>query len=362
MVPAGCDNSGAGSCSNKGFAAKMVQQYFTGRRAALAAGMLAAGPAWAQQNRPAQQPARGATQQGQVILGRDGWLFGAWEDVRNVDLRRTREVCRYINGAVTAMTEAGFRVALCVTPTKARVYEEFLPDDFRPSADAQARYATVLEEFGRGQAMIADHATQFAQLRRSQRDALFFKADIHWTPIGGAAAAGELARVVRERGNLPAATRRGTQLGDMLTMRYERNDLAEMLGPDQQRRFPFENFRVRRIQGAPQGVGLIEEDGADVIIVGNSFMQTGYGFPPMFSNQLNRPVALAVQVGRFGPYATLLNYLRSDLFRQNRPNLIVWHFLEGNMEVMPDSQGFWGSAAMPQRQFTDELRRLARRA
>ncbi|MCX7371350.1 MAG: hypothetical protein NTW56_02740 [Alphaproteobacteria bacterium] len=340
----------------------MAKQFPIGRRAALAGGIMAATPALAQQNRPAQQPARSDAQQGQVIIGRDGWLFAAWEDIRRVDLRRTREVARYINGAVAIMAEAGFRVALCVTPTKARVYEEFLPDDFRPNADATARYDAVLEEFARGPALLVDHATQSAQLRRSQRDALFFKADIHWTPVTGAAAAAELARVVRERGNLPAATRHGTQLGDMLTMRYERNDLAEMLGPEQQRRFPFENFRVRRIQGAPQGVGLIEEDGADVIIVGNSFMQTGCGFPPMFSNQLNRPVALAVQVGRFGPYTTLLNYLRSDLFRQNRPNLIVWHFLEGNMEVMPDNPGFWGSAAMPARQFTDELRRLARRA
>lgn len=344
----------------------------TGRRAMLA-GLAAAAPALAQ-NRPGSTPPASAppasappagpptSREGEVILGRDGWLFGAWEDVRSVDLRRTRELCRYLNSAIAILRGEGLQVALCVTPTKARVYQEFLPADFQPSADATARYGALMEELGRGDTLMVDHAAQFAALRRSSRDPLFFKADIHWTPAGGAAAATDLAKLIRDRARLPAPRRPGTRLGDHLSMRYESNDLAGMLPPAQRTRFPFEQFRVRRITGAPQGVGLIEEDGADCVIAGNSFMQTGFGFPPMLSNQLNRPVSLAVQVGRFGPYTTLLNYLKSELFRNERPQLIVWHFLEGNMEVMPDHTGYWGSSAMPARQFTDELRRLARRA
>lgn len=311
---------------------------------------------------PAVPRADPASREGEVIHGRDGWLFGAWEDIRRVELRRTRELCQYLNGAVRIMRAEGLRVAICVTPAKARIYQDFLPADFQPNADATARYAAVMEELGRGEAIVFDHATQFAALRRSSRDALFFKADIHWTPAGGAAAATELAKLVKSQASLPAPRRPGTGLGDYISMRYESNDLAGMLPPAQRARFPFEQFRVRRIIGAPQGVGLIEEDGADCVIVGNSFMQTGFGFPPMFSNQLARPVALAVQVGRFGPYTTLLNYLKSDLFRNERPNLIVWHFLEGNMEVMPDHSGYWGSSAMPAAQFISELRRLVRRA
>jgi len=341
------------------------------RRTALAAGVTFTGPALAQNRPPPQQPVR--AQQGspaapaqaesnQVVIGRDGWLFGAWENVRQVDLRKTREVCRYISQSVQVIQEAGIKVALCVTPMKARVYREFLPADFQFSTEADQRYGVVMEELQRSRALMIDHATQFAQLRRSQRDALFFKADIHWTPIGGAAAATELGKLVQSQGGLPAPTRPGTRLGDYISMRYERNDLVEMLPADQQRRFPFENFRVRRIVGAPQGVGLIDEDNADVVVAGNSFMQTGFGFPPSFSNQINRPVSLAVKVGRFGPYNTLLDYLRSQMFRQTRPALIVWHFLEGNMEVMPDHTGYWGSAAMSARSFSDELRRLVRRA
>ena len=252
-------------------------------------------------------------------------------------------------------------MALCITPTKARIYQEFLPADFQPNADATARYGVLMEELARSQAFMVDHATQLAALRRTSRDPLFFKADIHWTPAGGAAAATDLAKLVKDRAGLPAPRRAGTRLGDFISMRYESNDLAGMLPQAQRGRFPYEQFRVRRIVGAPQGVGLIEEDGADSVVVGNSFMQTGFGFPPMFSNQLARPVSLAVQVGRFGPYTTLLNYLKSDLFRNERPNLLVWHFLEGNMEIMPDHSGYWGSSAMPARQFTEELRRLVRR-
>ncbi len=321
-----------------------------------------AAPALSQERRPSPPVAAASSQLGEVVLGLDGWLFGAWEDVRRVDLRRTRELCQFLNRAIEIMRGEGLKVALSITPTKARVYQEFLPADFRPNADATARYGVVMEELSRSQAFMVDHATQFAALRRTGRDPLFFKADIHWTPVGGAAAANDLAHVVKERAGLPAPGRPGTRLGDYISMRYESNDLAGMLPPAQRGRFPYEQFRVRRIVGAPQGVGLIEEDGADCVVVGNSFMQTGFGFPPMFSNQLSRPVSLAVQVGRFGPYTTLLNYLKSDLFRTERPQLIVWHFLEGNMEVMPDHAGYWGSSAMPARQFTDELRRLVRRA
>ncbi len=316
------------------------------------------GAVQAQQRAPA---AAAGVDPSQVIFGRDGWLFGAWEDVRRVELNRTRDLCRYVNAAVGIMNAAGLKVALCVTPMKARVYQDFLPPTFQMSSDVTARYGVVMEELSRGEAVLVDHATQFAALRRSGRDALFFKADIHWTPFCGAAAATDLAKLVKEKVPLPAPRRPGTRLGDYLSMRYESNDLATFLPPDQRGRFPFEQFRVRRIIGAPQGVGLIEEDEADTVIVGNSFMQTGFGFPPMFSNQLGRAVSLAVQVGRFGPYATLLNYLRSDLFVSDRPKLVVWHFLEGNMEVMPDNSGYWGSSAMPARQFTDELRRLVRR-
>ena len=71
------------------------------RRTALAAGVTFTGPALAQNRPPPQQPVR--AQQGspaapaqaesnQVVIGRDGWLFGAWENVRQVDLRKTREV------------------------------------------------------------------------------------------------------------------------------------------------------------------------------------------------------------------------------------------------------------------------------
>lgn len=329
--------------------------------AAMAGGAIGvAAPARAQP-RPGAGGAQANIDPSQVIFGRDGWLFGAWEDVRRVDLNRTRELCRFINGAIGIMRAEGLKVALCVTPMKARVYQDFLPANFQMSAEATARYALVMEELSRNDTIIVDHATQFAALRRSSRDSLFFKADIHWTPFGGAAAATDLATAVKNRAGLPAPRKPGTRLGDYISMRYESNDLAGFLPPDQRGRFPFEQFRVRRIMGAPSGVGLIEEDGADVTIVGNSFMQTGFGFPPMFSNQLGRAVALAVQVGRFGPYTTLLNYLRSDLFRSERPQLILWHFLEGNMEVMPDNAGYWGSSAMSSRQFTEDLRRLVRR-
>ncbi len=298
---------------------------------------------------------------GNVVIGKDGWLFPAWDDVRRVDLAKTRRVAQFVNSAIQTMKLAGIEVVVSLTPTKARVYPEFLPEGFRSTPDADRRYALVLEELRRQGTLVPDLATLFATMRRSQpAEQIYFKADIHWTPMGAEPAATETAREIKARVQLPAAPRPGTRLGPPVTMRYEKNDLAAELPVAEQRRYPFEPFRVRQVVTQGQAA-LVEDDSADVTVVGNSFMQVGYGFPPMLSNQLARPVALAVKIGRVGPYRTLLDYLASPGFRSQRPKVLVWHFLEGNMEIMPDHTGTWAGAAMAPNAFMTELRnRVAR--
>jgi hypothetical protein len=53
-----------------------------------------------------------------------------------------------------------------------------------------------------------------------------------------------------------------------------------------------------------------------------------------------------------------LEYLASDLYRQQRPKVIIWHLMEGSMEYGPDAMGWWGDSAMPTPKYTAELHRL----
>jgi alginate O-acetyltransferase complex protein AlgJ len=102
---------------------------------------------------------------------------------------------------------------------------------------------------------------------------------------------------------------------------------------------------------------MIEDDTADVVVIGNSYMQPKYNFAPALSNQLNRPVSLVWKVHLVGPYKTLLTYLGSESFRQHRPRAIVWNFHEVDMEPMTNSRAAWPQDAMTDEAFLADVRR-----
>ena len=106
---------------------------------------------------------------------------------------------------------------------------------------------------------------------------------------------------------------------------------------------------------AAPGAGLLEDDSADVAIVGNSFVQPKYGFQAFLSNQMNRPVSLAWRGNNFGPYFTLVEYLKSPQFKRQRPKMLLWMQLEFDMQNMPNSSS-WGQNAMTPDAFLGEVR------
>ncbi len=293
-----------------------------------------------------------------VAIGKDGWLFSAWEDLRVTSLEKSRRVARIISTAVSLLRSAGIEAVICMTPMKARIYGEFLPPDFQPNPAFAGRYADLLQLWHRDGTLVPDLATFFLQQKAAQKELLYFKADIHWTPHGADLAGTEFARQINARHDLPASSQPGLQLGRYFDIRYDRNDLAQLLPPTEAARYPFQTIRLRR--PAASKASLTDDDAADVVVLGNSYMDTDYTFPTVLSNQLNRPVGLLWKPGG-GPFSILVDYLASPQFRQNRPRLIVWHVMEGNMEVMPDHTGMWGSGAMSEESFIGKVRTLAAR-
>jgi alginate O-acetyltransferase complex protein AlgJ len=309
-------------------------------------------------------PAR-AEIRGNVVFGQEGWLFAAWEDIRRVNLTRTRQVAALLGQAVGVLKSAGMEVALTIAPTRARIYPEFLPPDFQPGADVARRYAVVMEELGKSTNIIPDLATLFAALRQRGGENVFFKADTHWTAVTAEAAAAELANTIKARVQLPASPRSGARLGAWQS-NVHGGDLLQLLTAADRAAHPPERFRIRQSAAASGGGssagGLLEDDTADVLIVGNSYMQPYFGFPYALSSQLNRPVGLIWKTARIGPYQTLLDYLGGPQFRAQKPKLLVWHLMEGSMEQMPDAANWWEpTAAMPTARFLSELRRLVGR-
>jgi hypothetical protein len=293
-----------------------------------------------------------------VAVGKDGWLFAIWDNVHHADVQKMRRMAQFVGDAIGVLKHANIDVAISITPSKARVYRDFLPGDFQFSAEADRRYATALEEYRRPGTLVPDLATTFANLRRAQPDAaLFFKGDSHWTAAGAEAAAVGFAREIKEKLRLAPNATPGTRLGPPTSMLQEKNDLAELLPASDRAKYPMQTYLIHKPVEAEGQAALVEEDTADVVVIGNSFMQLKYNFSPMLSNQLNRPVSLAWKVNLYGPYRTLLIYLASESFRRLRPKLIVWNFQETDLEALPDSHENWYSNAMPLQSFMAELHR-----
>ena len=288
------------------------------------------------------------------VIGSDGWLFLAFDSVRRSDLGLVRRTAKTVNEAVAALNAAKIEIVLSFTPAKSRVYREFLPADFKWAGDAEKRYAVALEELRRPGTLVPDQATMFAEARKQHpEELLFFKADTHWTAPGAEKAAVFVASAIKEKIQLPPSSKPGTQLAAATPVVQERNDLAAMLPVADQSKYPFQRYMHKAIK--TEGGGLLDDDTADVVVMGNSFMQPLYGFADVMSQQLNRPVSLMWKVHQFSPYYDMLTYLRSDGFKKQRPKMIVWNFAETDMEVSSDNPGAWGQTAMSPAAFLADL-------
>jgi alginate O-acetyltransferase complex protein AlgJ len=305
----------------------------------------------------AARPARSAVVN-LCVVGKNGWLFPMWDDLRNSNPIVIAKVIKTINTAVETFHDGKIIIALSLTPAKSRVYREFLPDDVQMTPASEHRYVSAYDALRKSGAVIFDQAAFFAAVRKVQPDTdLFFKADTHWKAVAAASAAAEMARQITLKQLLPPSTRPGLMLGDPHPVVQERNDLAGLLPASEQAKYPFETY-YRREPVAGGQASLLEDDVSDTVVIGNSFMQPAYGYAATLSSELNRPVDLVWKVHQYSPYWTILSYLRSDAFKKQRPKLIVWNFEESDMETTADNSGAWGPNAMSPTSFLSDLRQL----
>jgi alginate O-acetyltransferase complex protein AlgJ len=302
---------------------------------------------------------------GSVIVGTNGWLFPAWETLSQVDLAAVDQVAPIVAGVVHQFKAGGIDVAVTLMPIRARIYRRYYPADAPFTAELQQRYTHGSDRLAALGVLAPDLATLFAARAALPAAAvdpdsgpgtdpdfvpvgadLFFKADTHWTPNASIPAARELARQVTRRFSLPASATPGAQLGDPVKSLQEKNDLADLLPAALQRQYRLQSYLAPQVASAQGDDALIAADSADTVVIGNSYMQPKYGFTAQLSNALNRPVSLFWKIDRYGPFATLTEYLASDLFKSQRPRLIVWNLRESQLEHLPDDDDFYAQNAM----------------
>lgn len=315
------------------------------RRAAVAASLAALVPAAAQ-----AQPTL-------AVAGKNGWLFPLWDRVERVDTTTLRQVVQVIAEATGVLRQARIDVAFCIIPSKARLYRQYLPDSVKPSAEASQRYTVPAGELRRAGAVVPDIDARFREvLQREPNRPLYFRSDTHWTPLGAEIAAVEVARLVKESLRLPQSPRAGMRLGNYRTMTLALGDLVRYVPQAQRKSYGPEESPIREVLAPEGSSALIDDDVSDVQIVGSSNVSPRFGFQPVLSNQLGRPVGLHWRPNNVGPYGTMLEYVRSETFRKSRPRLIVWNLLELDMINLPNNPS-WTQFAMTPQAFLSDLRR-----
>lgn len=289
-----------------------------------------------------------------VAIGKEGWLFPVWDEVRHTDLKRIKPVVSVVAEAVEIMKKANIQIVFALTPVKSRIYPDMLPDDFKFSSDPERRYSESLMQLRALGTLAPDLFTPLAALRKTHP--VFFKADTHWNASAAEAAATAIAKDMREKLKLPTSAQPGTKLGASTTMTQEKNDLAALLPPADAAKYPLETYPLRSAAAASGG-GLLDEESSDVVVIGNSYMQPRLGFSAMLSNQLNRPVQLVWKVHQYGPYQTLLSYFASDAFKRRKPAVIVWNFHEIDMMIPSDRKDGWGQNVIAPQAFLNAVRK-----
>ena len=303
-------------------------------------------------------PRGAAAQQASLVeIGTNGWLFPMWDRLTRVDMAALRNALQTVGETIGILRAARIQVAICLIPSRKRLMRQFLPAGSQVSPEAAQRYSLSVTELTRAGAVVPDLDALFrAQMQRDPAHPLFFKTDTHWTPMGAELAAVDIARQMRERMQLPASRRPGTRLGDLRPMQLAAGDLTQHVPPAQRAAYGPEQSLIRQILPAEGASALIDDDSYDTAIVGTSNVQPRFGFQPVLSNQLVRPVGLFWKPNNVGTYATLLDYLRSDAFKQQRPRALVWNHLEQDM-VNTTNNSSWGTGAIPPAEFLNQVRR-----
>ncbi len=324
------------------------------RRAALAG--FGAGALALAAGRPAQ-----ADIMGLVVVGGDGWLYPIWDEVRRFDAARFKISTGIINEAVAIMKKAGIDTVISLTPSKSRIYREFLPKDFVWNPEADKRYERALDALRVNGTLVPDLATTFINARKANpNEQYFFKTDTHWTPIGAELAAQEISKEVVAKLKLPPSAKPGMQLGDYIEMIQSKNDLFDQLPAAEKSKYSKERYKIRKEGNGSADAGLLDDDTADAVLIGNSYTQPKYGYAAELSKGIGRPVGLTWRVHQFGSYDILLEYFKTAGFKQTKPKLIVWDFEETDMEGPPDRKDFWGEHAMSADQFLGEVHKAVK--
>ena len=278
-----------------------------------------------------------------VLEGKENWLFAGWESLTEARPSAEKSSIQLIADVGRDLARRKIKLIVVLVPLKPRYYPALLPDGAALSDAVLKRYDFLLTEL-RAAAVTAVDVRDAFKTVIARKQEVFYRADFHWTTFAAEATADQLAAVIKETGPLPGKPGSGMQLGEWINDRHLGDLAANFLSPERKRAIGPETYTIRK--SAKGAGGLLDGEPAPVAVVGNSFVQPYFGFPQRLSNGIDRPVSLKWNPGDIGPWATLLQYLRSEEFRSSPHRFLVWQFNEAQLQNGPDAVGAWAAASI----------------
>ncbi len=278
-----------------------------------------------------------------VIKGQDGWLFPVWESLTDASKPRIDANLVIIGAVRKHLAEKNIQLLTLVVPMKASFYPDRMPPTKPISAEVMNRYAYVMA----GLCAAGIRTVNVANVLRAQEkdgQHAFFRTDYHWTAQAAEASAVATAEQIRQQVHFDKEPAGGSELGEWVNTRLYGDLAVRYMSAEQRVLLKRDVFRVR--EQPKQSMSLLDDDLAEVHVVGNSFVQPYLGFPQKLSETLNRPVSLTWKFGNVGPWATMLQYLESDEFLQNKPKVILWQLNEPRMHSGPDAVNVWDTESL----------------
>jgi alginate O-acetyltransferase complex protein AlgJ len=164
-----------------------------------------------------------------------------------------------------------------------------------------------------------------------------------------------VAKEMMARPDFPKANGTGAVLGPAVTETHFKSDLASVLPPEMRGQYPNEDYVVRREVFTAKKTALTDDPQGDIVIVGSSYLQPKYNFAPALSSELKQSVQLHWRIHNVGPYRTLLEYVGGGAFKKKKPKVLIWCFLENDVEAMLDDKSVWFDMAIGGDEFLQQL-------
>lgn len=257
-----------------------------------------------------------------ALVGKDDWLFTTEELTRETGYSANLDASiQEIVRVHDALRDRDIRLIPVIIPDKTRVYKENLKQD--RGEDLSNRYGILLSKLN-GNKITAVSALNPLERNKPIAD-VFMRHDTHWSPFGSKTVADSVAQHIT-LGVLDKVQVKTQHIG------------SEMFEGDLLKYVPTGAFRsyigpskriVERFETTVQNnTALFGDATIDVVLVGTSYSaQSNWHFEGFLKQALSVDILNMSQEGK-GPFVPMRDYLKSGIFKNTPPKLIIWEIPE----------------------------------